>query len=63
MHETKTLDITIGLHSTKVVLNVIPSLTNLSSLDDFGLFYTIHKWISIRRIFYHNTKTIKTNDE
>jgi hypothetical protein len=46
-HETKPLDVTIGSQTNKVVFNVISSPKNMPSLDYFGLFYRIHKWINI----------------
>jgi hypothetical protein len=58
-HETKSLHVTIGSHSGKVVFNVILFSRILSSLDCFGLFYIIHEWIGIWGVFilkHHNTK-------
>jgi hypothetical protein len=46
-HETKPIDVTIGSRTSKVVFNVIPFSKNLSSLNGFGLFYIIHKWINM----------------
>jgi hypothetical protein len=45
LHETKVLMVIIGSHNSKVVFNVISSLTTLSSLSYHGSFCIILEWI------------------
>ncbi len=59
-HEAKTLGVTVGSRTSKVIFNVISSQEILySSLDCLSLFYIIHKWIDIQGVFtlkHHNTR-------
>jgi hypothetical protein len=67
-HESKSLDVTIGSHTIKVVFNVIHFQKILSSLDCLTSFYIIHEWINIQGIFilkHHNTRpwSVKPSSE
>jgi len=61
-HETKVLDVIIGFHTNKVIFNVISKVSPNLFFHHwicFGLFYIIHVWIGIWRVFnlkHQNTR-------